>query len=77
MEELIGEFFFKCMKYGTGVCLMWLGRNAILILSKGIEGPANLLKSLLVETLFEWSHIWGFMHGLIMSDLLSFVSYSS
>ena len=63
------------MVLGFVLCGLF-GRNVILILSKGIEGPANLMKSLLVGTLFEWSHIWGFTHGLIMSDLLSFVSYS-
>ena len=60
---------------GSVLCGLF-GKNAILVLLKGIEGPADLLKSLLVETLFEWSHIWDFTLCLTMSDFLSFVRYS-
>ena len=50
------------------VCLMWLiwrERNSRMF--EDIERPVDLVKSLLVGTLFEWSRIWGFTHCASMS----------
>ena len=41
-----------------------------------IERPIDRLKSLLLSTLFELSHIWGFMHYISLSDFLNSVSLS-
>ena len=52
-------------------CLMWLvwkDRNARTF--EDIERPIDMLKNLLVRTLFEWSRIWGLMHYSSLSDFL-------
>ena len=36
----------------------------------------DLLKSLLSMTLFEWSHIWGFMHCTSLLDFINSISFS-
>ena len=59
------------------VCFMWLiWRECNLCMFEDIERPVDLVKSLLVGTLFEWSRIWGFTYCTSMSDFLISVSYS-
>ena len=54
--------------------LIWRERNSRMF--EDIERPVDLVKSLLVGTLFEWSRIWGFTYCTSMSDFLISVSYS-
>ena len=48
--------------------LIWREHNTCAF--EDFEIPVDLLKSLLVGTLFEWSHVLGFMHCIIISDFL-------
>ena len=58
-------------------CLMWLvwkEHNAQTF--EDIERPIDLLKTLLVRTLFEWSRIWGLTHCSSLSDFIIPVRFS-
>ena len=58
-------------------CLMWLiWRECNSCTFEDIERLEDLVKSLLARTLFEWSHIWGFMHCTSTFDFLISVSSS-
>ena len=57
--------------------LMWLiWREHNTLPFEDIERPLDLLKSLLVGTLFEWSQIWGFTRCISIFDYLQFDSTS-
>ena len=59
------------------VCLMWLiwkERNARTF--EETERLVDCVKSLLLRTLFEWSHIWGFTHCHFLFEFLHSVSLS-
>ena len=68
MVELVGHSFFQCLEYGAGVSyvLTWEERNAQTF--EDTERTVDILKSLLTKTLFEWSHIWCFMHCTSLLD---------
>ena len=73
---LLGEIFFKYLEY-VQMCLMWLvwkEHNAQTF--EDIEGPIDLLKTLLARTLFEWSCIWGLTHCSSLSDFIIPVRFS-
>ena len=54
--------------------LIWRERNTHTF--EDVEKSIDLLKSLLVGTLFGWSCIWGFMQCISLFDFLQFVSVS-
>ena len=68
LVELVGHSFFQCLEYGAGVSyvLTWEERNAQTF--EDNERTVDVLKSLLTKTLFEWSHIWCFMHCTSLLD---------
>ena len=70
MEELFGEMLFKCLEYGTILSNVVNLEGTNTCAFEDFEIPVDLLKSLLVGTLFEWSHVLGFMHCIIISDFL-------
>lgn len=53
--------------------LVWKEHNAQTF--EDIERPIDLLKTLLVRTLFEWSRIWGLTHCSSLSDLLFLLDF--
>ena len=55
-------------------CLMWLiWRERYTRTFEDVEKSAEFLKSLLVGTLFGWSHIWGFTQ--VFSFLISCILF--
>ena len=59
-------------------CLMWLiWREQNTRPFEDVERSFDLLKFLLIGTLFEWSHIWGFMQSVSIFYFLqlAFVSF--
>ena len=61
----------------VSACLMWLiWREWNTCTFEDVEKSIDLLKSLLVGTLFEWSRIWGFMQCISVFDFLQSVSVS-
>lgn len=64
----------KCYSYVWNMvlsCPMWLiWREHNIRAFEDFKILIDLLKSLLVGTLFEWSHVWGFMHRITISDFL-------
>ena len=48
--------------------LVWKEHNALTF--EDIKRPIELLKTLLVRTLFEWSRIWGLTHFISLSGFL-------
>ena len=58
-------------------CLMWLiWREQNTRTFEDVEKSVDLLKSLLVGTLFGWSRIWGFTQFISLSDFLHSISVS-
>lgn len=58
-------------------CLMWLiWRERNTLTFEDVEKSVDLLKSLLVGTLFGWSHIWGFTQCISVFDFLQSVFVS-
>ena len=61
----------------VSACLMWLTqkeRNAQTF--EEIERLVDRVKSLLLRTFLEWSHIWGFTHCISLFQFLNSVSFS-
>ena len=59
-------------------CLMWLiWREQNISTFEDTKRPIDLLKFLLVGTLFEWSQIWGFTQCLSIFDFLQSIISSS
>ena len=71
MEELVGETFFKCLEYGSSLSywLIWWERNTRTF--EDTERHVDLLKYMLVGTLFQWSRIWDLQCISIYDFLLS------
>ena len=58
-------------------CLVWLSwRERNTRTFEDVEKYVDLLKSLLVGTLFGWSRIWGFTQFISLSDFLHSISVS-
>ena len=58
-------------------CLMWLiWRKRNTCTFEDVEKSIDLLKSLLVGTLFGWSHIWGFTLCISVFDFMQSISDS-
>ena len=56
-------------------CLMWLiWREQNTHMFEDVEESVDFLKSLLVGTLFGWSHIWGFTQCISVFDFMQSVS---
>ena len=74
--ELVGESHFKCVEYGSSVSYVvnLEKRNAQTF--EETERIVDSIKSLLLRTLFEWSHIWGFTHCHSLFEFLNSVSLS-
>lgn len=57
--------------------LMWLiWRECKTRIFEDIERPVDLLRSMLVETLFKWSRIWGYTQCISIPDFLMSFSFS-
>ena len=54
--------------------LIWKERNTCIF--EDIEKSADFLKSLLVGSLFGWSHIWGFTQCISVFDFVQSVFVS-
>ena len=74
MRELFGVTYFFGLEYGSSLLDVanWRERNTRTF--EDVEKSTNFLKSLLVETLFGWSHIWGFTQCISISDFVHSIS---
>ena len=75
-ENYLG-IHFSLVWYMVSACLMWLiWREQNTRTFEDVEKSVDLLKSLLVGTLFGWSHIWGSTQCISIFDFLQFVFVS-
>ena len=76
MEELFGKTVFKYLEYGTSLSDVVNLVGAQTCTFEDFERPLDLLKSLLVGTLFEWSRIRGYTCCTSIFEFLESVSVS-
>lgn len=76
VEELVGKALLKVwiLVLAYLMWLVWWERNSSTF--EDVVRPLDHLKSLLIQTLFDWSQVWGFMHRTSISDFQQYAQIS-
>ena len=70
------KLFLNDTKTKPALCDIFGGNATPVFIFEDIERLVDLLRSMLVGTLFKWSCIWGFTQCISISDFLMSVSFS-
>ena len=70
LEELVGNSLLKGLEYGTGLPYVVSLEGTQCPTFEDIERSIDMMKNLMVRTLFEWSRIWGLTHCSSLSNFL-------